>query len=122
MKNIFKGFYFLSTLLLVGGCPNKNGECLINFYISGTVTDQGGVAIQGVEVHYVTHYGHDSIVSVTDLQGKYSEFHGSYTDLGNSYIYFRKSGFQDLTTSPVIGKGNGACGDQQIVRDGVMLP
>ena len=120
MKNLLIAIGFLSTLLLIGGCP-KNSDCLINFYVSSTVTDQSGTPIPGVEVHYVTHYGYDSLAGTTDSQGIFSEFHGSYTDLGNSYIYFRKAGFKDLTT-PAIGKGSGACGDQQIIRDGVMVP
>ncbi|MEK6627849.1 MAG: carboxypeptidase-like regulatory domain-containing protein [Bdellovibrionota bacterium] len=107
-------------ILIFASCPKCN-ECGRNFYISGTVADQMGNPIQGVEVHYVTHYGFDSASATTDAQGKFSQFHGSYTNLGNSYIYYRKAGFQDLTT-PVIGKGNGACGDQQIIRDGVMVP
>jgi hypothetical protein len=39
--------------------------------------------------------------------------------LGNEYIIFKKTGFKDLSTQ-AIGKGSESCGDQQIVRDGVL--
>lgn len=109
----------LIIFLITSGCK-KNNECLINFYISGQVIDANNNGIPSVEIHYVTHYGFDSVIKeTTDSEGKFSYFEGSYSDLGNSYIYFRKSGYKDTITS-AIGKGNGSCGDQQIIRDAIM--
>mgnify|MGYP001611362232 FL=1 len=108
-------------LLIFASCPKSN-ECGRSFYISGKVTDQNGVPLENVEVHSVDPFNYDVIQVTTNASGDYSHLIGTYSDLGSTYIYFRKSGFQDLTTSPVIGKGNGACGDQQIIRDGVMVP
>lgn len=108
-------------LLLFVSCPKSN-ECGRNFFYSGKVTDQNAVPLENVEVHSVGHYNFDKLETTTNASGDYTKFVGTYSDLGNEYIYFRKSGFQDLITAPVIGKGDGACGDQQIVRDGVMVP
>jgi hypothetical protein len=120
LVKLIKNCFLIVLIFLISGCP-KNHDCVINFYFSGTVTDQSGNPIQGVEVHTVTPFGYDSQEFTTDSNGKFSGFEGSYSDLGDSYIYFRKSGYKDLVTAP-IGKGSGACGDQEVVRDGVMVP
>lgn len=114
----------LSILILIlipfhMGCPKSN-ECGRNFYLSGRVTDQSGVPLENVEVREVTHFGFDSVETTTNASGDYSSFLGTYSDLGNGYIYFRKSGYRDTATSS-IGKGDGSCGDQQVVRDGIMI-
>lgn len=115
-----KLFLVLILVLLPITSCKKNTDCIINYYISGKVTDINGNGIPNVEIHYLTHYGFDSVITeTTDSEGKYSYFEGSYTDLGNSYIYFKKAGYKDSIT-PAIGKGNGACGDQQIIRDASM--
>jgi len=108
-------------IFIFASCPQSN-ECGRNFYFSGKVTDQNDMPLQDVEVHSVGHYGLDIIRTTTNASGDYSKFEGTYSDLGNEYIYFRKAGFQDLITTPVIGKGDGACGDQQIIRNGKMQP
>lgn len=105
--------------ILLASCKKSN-DCLINFFISGKVTDSSGNGLTGVEIHDVDHYNFDAKKpETTDSEGKYSFFLGSYSDIGNTYIYFKKTGYKDSIT-PAIGKGNGACGDQQIIRDASM--
>lgn len=83
------------------------------------MTDINGIPLSGVEVYTIDHYGYKVKELETDADGKYSFFLGSYCDLGNTHVSFSKAGYQDRPTTG-IGKGSGACGDQQIVRDGTM--
>jgi hypothetical protein len=117
-----KTFLLLLNLFTLLGCK-KDESCIINYYISGTVKTAGADPILGVDIFLTDHYNYTSVkpYSSTDAVGKFRYFLGSYSDLGNSYVLYRKAGYSDLATAP-IGKGNGNCGDQEIVRDGVMIP
>lgn len=108
---------FLILMTLVG-CK-KNGDCVINYFISGTVTDSNGVPIDRAEVHLIDTYNFDVSRANTDTSGKYSFFLGSYSDVGNSYIVIKKTGYKNFSTS-AIGKGNGTCGDQQLIYDAIL--
>lgn len=113
--------YLIISILVFVGCPKSN-ECGKNFYISGNVIDQNDLPLTDVEVRSVTPLGYDSIEVTTNTSGDFSKYLGKYSDLGNGYIYFRKAGYQNLVTSPVIGKGDGTCNDQNIIRNGKMSP
>jgi hypothetical protein len=109
----------LITNILLASCK-KTDQCSINFYLSGTVLDISGNALSDVEVYSIDEYGGGPTKwTITDSEGKYSFFRGSYSTLGNEYLFFKKAGYKDSKTTS-IGKGSGACGDQQIVRAAVM--
>jgi hypothetical protein len=112
---------FISFLILPS-CK-RDDSCLINYFVSGTLTDSSLLPVESADIYEITHYGYISTKpsARTDATGKFRYFLGSYSDVGNTYVFYRKTGYADLATAP-IGKGNGSCGDQEIVRDGVMLP
>jgi extracellular elastinolytic metalloproteinase len=74
--------------------------------IAGTIEDELGARVSGVSVAVG---GHDTGLDATDIRGVSGEagtfllanvFAGSYTDL-----YFRKPGYQELTTSVTVAAG-----------------
>lgn len=113
----------LGAMFLLSLFSCKPGDCGKNFYISGKVVDQNDLPMSDVEVYEVTHFGFvGKPAASTNASGDFSYFLGKYSDLGNGYIFFRKTGYPDLSTSPVLGKGDGTCNDQQIIRNGKMSP
>lgn len=79
---------------MLGACKPGGDQCRKNYYISGTVTDQLSNPVSGVTVTGVTHYDFEYPVSVTDALGRYEDYEGKYSDLGNSHYKFSKPGFQ----------------------------
>lgn len=117
IKKFLLAFY---VLIIAGGCE-KDDDCSINFFITGRVVDGSGTAVPDAEVRVNTTLGSESTRATTDLDGKFRFFLGSYSDAGATFIYFRKTGYQDFATG-ALGKGNGTCGDQEVVRDGTLQP
>lgn len=110
------------SCILLTGCPGTD-ECIKPYTFKGQVVDGTSTPITGVEVRVVTHYGTDFSVTTTDSNGEYEAEQSAYSDLGNSYLYFKKSGYQNFSTQDQpIGKGDGTCRDQIIVRNAVMTP
>lgn len=117
---IISGIIFLSGVLLVG-CPEDN-KCVKVFVIQGTVEDQNGNLLAGVDVDMVDHYGTRMRISQTDSNGQYRWQWGPVVGLGKGYLIFVKNGYQDVNTSAnPIGDGD-SCQDQVITRDAVMTP
>ncbi|WP_415063799.1 carboxypeptidase-like regulatory domain-containing protein [Bdellovibrio sp.] len=109
--------------LALTGCPAVNDECRVLFTLQGRVVDVNGNPIGGVSVLFVTHYGFESDFTVTDSDGNYSKVLGFYSDLGNSYLIFRKTGLREVDSSSLpYGKGDGRCVDQKLIRNAIIEP
>lgn len=119
---ISKSIHFFCVAVVLAGCPVSK-DCVVKFNVQGHVTDSTDTPLTDVEVYVKTQYGTESFLTKTDVNGDYKIFLGAYSDLGKSYLIFKKSGFQEAdTAASPLGRGNGSCADQFIVRNAVLVP
>lgn len=111
-------FIFLFGL---SGCPADNG-CLMDFTVAGKVVDGLGNPVTDVAVYLVNSNGSEYIIVVTDINGEFI-YHREmfYGQLEFKYLHYKKVGYTDVT-SALLGKGDGTCNHQIIVRNAVIAP
>jgi hypothetical protein len=123
---LIRSIIIIGISSLLYSCPTTcyvDPGCDRNFSLSGTVLDQSSNPVVGAEVYMYDPRGNPTsiLVTTTDASGKYTYNFTTYTHSSNNYLFFRKSGFQDLSTN-ILADRNADCGNFLLVRDGVMVP
>lgn len=115
-----KILFLIWMILNATGCP----KCCFDrvYIISGIVVDQSNTPIPDVDVYeYYPETDTSNFITKTNPDGYYTYNAGTRGD-SNSFVFFKKAGYQDYPTASYGGGNDDECRTQYLERNGVMVP
>ncbi|WP_413586299.1 carboxypeptidase-like regulatory domain-containing protein [Bdellovibrio sp. HCB274] len=115
--------YLLLMIPFLSGCLTNcpYPKCGKTWILTGVVSDSLGNPVSGVQVDFVSHYGDQEPITVTDANGEYHHIPGPSQRMGDAYLVFSKTGFQS-SSSTALNEYDATCGESTLVRNAVLSP
>ncbi|QDK45601.1 hypothetical protein DOM22_10805 [Bdellovibrio sp. ZAP7] len=115
--------YLLLTLPFLSGCLTDCPEqkCGKTWILTGVVTDTLGNPISNVQVDFVSHYGRQEPITITDANGEYHHVPGASQRMGRAHLVFSKSGYQTVS-STALDEYDSTCDESTLIRNATLSP